>query len=190
MNGYWYGRNSPGILIDALQRVGPAVAELTVVGGVSPPIAAQLTRATGHPLVPVTTRSRRELYERLEQADAAVVTIDHTSAGESRIPAKVYDYLTTGVPVIAVCPPGAALLRIPEAHRFHHIHHRDLDGLVTLLRQARRDRSTLHTGRLGEGPTRELGIQTLHTTLSRLLPDKWQNSGSRVPNSRRPPTGT
>jgi hypothetical protein len=47
MNGYWYGRNGPGILRDALQRVGPAVAELTVIGGVSPPIAAQLTRATG-----------------------------------------------------------------------------------------------------------------------------------------------
>jgi hypothetical protein len=117
----------------------------------------------------VTTRSRRELYERLEQADAAVVTIDHTSAVESRIPAKVYEYLATGVPVIVVCPPGAALLQIPEARRFHHIHHRDLNGLVTLLRQARRDRAALHTGRLGEGPTRERGIETLHTTLRRLL---------------------
>lgn len=118
MNGYWYGRNGPGILSDALRRVGPAVARLTVIGGVSPPIATQLTPATGHPLVLVTTRSRREFYERLEQADAAVVTIDHTSAVGSRIPAKIYDYLATGVPVIAVCPPGAALLQIPEARRF------------------------------------------------------------------------
>ncbi|MGH3972499.1 MAG: glycosyltransferase [Pseudonocardiaceae bacterium] len=171
MNGYWYGRNGPGILSDALRRVGPAVARLTVIGRVSPPIATQLTLATGYPLVPVTTRPRRELYERLEQADAAVVTIDYTSAVESRIPAKVYDYLATGVPVIAVCPPGAALLQIPEAGRFHHVHHRDLNGLVTLLRQAMRDRATLHTGRLGEGLTREPGIETLHTTLQRLLPD-------------------
>ncbi|MGH3905980.1 MAG: glycosyltransferase [Pseudonocardiaceae bacterium] len=47
MNGYWYGRNGPGILRDALQRVGPAAARLTVIGGVSPPIAAQLTRPLG-----------------------------------------------------------------------------------------------------------------------------------------------
>lgn len=90
---------------------------------------------------------------------------------ESRIPAKVYDYLATGVPVIAVCPPGAALLEIPGARRFHHIHHRDVNGLVTLRRQARRDRTTLRIGRLGKGPTRELGIETLHITLRKLLLD-------------------
>ncbi|MFZ0120194.1 MAG: hypothetical protein WBR33_21840 [Pseudonocardiaceae bacterium] len=62
MNGYWYGRNGPGILIDALRQVGPAVAQLTVIGGVSAPIETQLTRATGHPLVVVAPGSRRELY--------------------------------------------------------------------------------------------------------------------------------
>lgn len=169
MNGYWYGRNGPGILRDALQRVGPAVARITVVGGVSPPIAAQLTRATGLPLAVHVARSRRELYEQLQLADAAVVTTAHTSAGESRIPAKVYDYLATGIPVIAVCPPGVALLQIPEARRFHHVHHRDIDGLVTLLRRAMGDRTALRTGKLGEGPTREQGVDTLHTTLHRLL---------------------
>lgn len=118
----------------------------------------------------VASRSRRELYKRLEQADAAVVTIDHTSAVESRIPAKTYDYLATGVPVIALCPPGAALLQMAETRRFHHIHDGDLNGLVALLRQAMRDRATLRTGRLGEGSTREPGIETLHATLRRLLP--------------------
>ncbi|MGH3829156.1 MAG: hypothetical protein ACRDRS_01680 [Pseudonocardiaceae bacterium] len=49
--------------------------------GVSPPIAAQLRRATGHPLACRTARSRRELYERLHQADAALVTTDNASAG-------------------------------------------------------------------------------------------------------------
>lgn len=157
MNGYWYGRNGPGILTDALQHVGPAVAQLTVIGGVSPPIATHITQATGRALVPVTAMSRRELYECLERADAAVVTLDHASAVESRIPAKIYDYLATGVPVLAVCPPGAALLQIPEARRFHHVHHRDLNALVTLLRKAMRDRATLRTGRLGEGPTPRTG---------------------------------
>jgi|SRR5215475_697248 len=31
--GYWYGRNGPGILLDALARVGPDIATLTIVGG-------------------------------------------------------------------------------------------------------------------------------------------------------------
>ncbi|MGH3905981.1 MAG: hypothetical protein ACRDTE_17635 [Pseudonocardiaceae bacterium] len=101
------------------------------------------------------------------------MTTDHTSAVESRIPAKVYDYLATGIPVIAVCPPGAALLQIPEARRFHHVHHGDIDGLVTLLRRAMRDRKTLRAGSLGEGPTREQGVDMLHTTLHRLLPEAW-----------------
>ncbi|MGH3933615.1 MAG: glycosyltransferase [Pseudonocardiaceae bacterium] len=169
MNGYWYGRNGPGILLDALERAGPAVAGLTVIGGASSPIAAQLHRATGHPLVRHTAGSRRELYERLQEADAGVVTMDTASAVESRIPAKVHDYLATGVPVIAVCPPGAALLQIPEARRFHHVHHRDIDGLATLLRDTMQDRPALRPGRLGAGPTREHGVTTLHTLLRRLV---------------------
>ncbi|MGH3610926.1 MAG: glycosyltransferase [Pseudonocardiaceae bacterium] len=169
MNGYWYGRNGPGILLHALQRVGPAVAKLTVIGGVSPPIAAQLRSATGQALVPHTAGSRRELYERLHQADAALVTTDNASATESRIPAKIYYYLATGVPVIAVCPPGAALLQIPEAQRVHHVHHKDVNGLATLLRSTMRDRTVLRPGILRAGPTREQGVATLHTLLHRLV---------------------
>lgn len=119
--------------------------------------------------MPQSAGSRRKLYEQLHQADAALVTTDNASAPESRIPAKIYDYLATGVPVIAVCPPGAALLNIPEAQRFHHIHHRDIDGLATLLRNAMRDRATLRPGILRAGPTREQGVATLHTLLRRLM---------------------
>ena len=168
MSGYWYGRNGPGILLNALQCVGPAVAQLTVIGGISPPIAAPLRRPIGHLTAPGPARSRRALYERLHQADAAVVTVDTASAVESRIPAKVYDYLATGVPVIAVCPPDAALLQIPEARRFHHLHHQDTTGLAALLRYAMRDRAVLRPGMLGEGPTRDHGVATLHTLLLRL----------------------
>jgi hypothetical protein len=57
--------------------------------------------------------------------DAAVVTLDDASAVESRIPAKVYDYLAVGVPCLAVTPPGAAVRYLSEASRFHHIDHRD-----------------------------------------------------------------
>ncbi|MGH3869210.1 MAG: glycosyltransferase [Pseudonocardiaceae bacterium] len=170
MNGYWYGRNGPGILLDTLRRVGPAVAKLTIIGGVSPPIAAQLHHATGQAFLSHTAESRRKLYKRLHQADAAIVTTDNASATESRIPAKIHDYLATGVPVIAVCPPGAALLQIPEAQRFHHVDHEDVNGLATLLRSRMRDRTVLRPGILRAGPTREQGVATLHTLLHRLVP--------------------
>ncbi|MGH3717711.1 MAG: glycosyltransferase [Pseudonocardiaceae bacterium] len=169
MSGYWYGRNGPGILLDALKHVGASVAELSVIGDVSLPITAQLHRATGRPLRLEAARSRRELYERLHQADAALVITNPASAVESRIPAKVYDYLATGVPVIAVCPPGAALLQIPEAQRFHHVHHRDVNGLTTLLRSTMRDRTALRPGTLRAGPTREQSVTTLHTLLRSLV---------------------
>lgn len=169
MSGYWYGRNGPGILLDALARVGSTVAEFTVIGGVSEPIMSRLRQATGRTFTHYTSVSRRELYQRLQQADAAVVVVDHASAVESRIPAKVYDYLATGVPVIAICPNDAALLHIPGAGRFHHIHHLDVDALVALLVRARHDRTVLRAGMAGAGPSREQGIETLHTTLRDLL---------------------
>jgi hypothetical protein len=67
MSGYWYGRNGPGILLDALKCVGPTVAELSVIGGISPPIAAHLRQATGYLIAPHIARSRRALYERLHR---------------------------------------------------------------------------------------------------------------------------
>lgn len=169
MNGYWYGRNGPGILLDALGHVGPTVARLTIIGGVSEPIASALRQATDRPVVHHHAASHRELYERLQEADAAVVTLDHASAVESRIPAKVYDYLATGVPVIAICPHDAALLRIPGAERFHHVHHRDTNQLVRLLVRASTNRATLRAGTVGEGQSREQGVDTLHRLLRTLV---------------------
>ena len=172
MAGYWYGRNGPGILVDALERVGPAVAQLAVVGGVSAPLARALEQATGQPVPQHCAVPRRQLYQRLQHADAAIITVDHTCALESRIPAKVYDYLATGVPVIAVCPRDAALLQTPGADRFHHVEQDDIAGLVALLRLACRDRSTLRAGQLGQVPTRDAGMETLHKALHGTLPSR------------------
>lgn len=82
-----------------------------MIGGVSPAITSQLIRATGRSLLPCVPRSRRDLYQRLQHADAAVVTIDHAIAVESRIPAKTYDYLATGVPASHTATDLTACLR-------------------------------------------------------------------------------
>lgn len=169
MSGYWYGRNGPGILLDALERVGPRVVRLDVIGGVVEPIASRLCQATGRPVGQHIARSHREIYERLQRADAAVVSVDHASAAESRIPAKIYDYLATGVPIIAISPLGAALRQLPEARRFHNVDHLDVDALARLLMHAYRDRTVLRVGTIGAGPRRDHGVDTLHTLLRGLL---------------------
>lgn len=90
---------------------------------------------------------------------------DPALRGHAAVSVGVYDYLATGVPVIAICPRDAALLQLPGARRFHHVHHRDVHALVALLKLASQDRTILRPGRLGEGPTRELGIEALHRAL-------------------------
>lgn len=71
--GYWYGRNGPGVLLEALARAGPDVAILTIIGGVSQPIAARFKRLTGRPPRLAESGGRAELYRRLASADASVI---------------------------------------------------------------------------------------------------------------------
>ena len=169
--GYWYGRNGPGILLEALAQVGPEVATLTVIGSISPPILAQFQRLPGKMLRLESATSRIELYKRLARADAAVIPIDNSSATESRIPAKTYDCLAVGTPVIAICPPDSALLAAASDRRFHHVHYRDVGALADLLRRAMRDRATLQPGTRADGPTRQQAAATMHHLLRAIAND-------------------
>lgn len=166
--GYWYGRNGPGILIDALARLDPAVAQLTIIGGVAPSIEVALQRSIGERYHVVPPMARPQLYQRLARADAAIVPLDPSSAVESRIPAKVYDCLAIGAPIIAACPADAALLTVPGAERVHHVDYRDTHGLAELLAAAAQDRSVLRSGPLGAGPTRDAGVEVLDRLLHRV----------------------
>jgi hypothetical protein len=167
--GHWYGRNGPGILPEALARVGPNIARLTVIGTVSPPITAQFIRQTGHPPSQQDSTTRTDLYRCLADADAAVIPVDPASATESRIPAKTYDCLAVGTPVMALCPPGSAILGAPGSIRFHHIHDDDLAGLIDLLNSAADKRSVLRSGIPASGPTREDATETLHHLLQAVI---------------------
>lgn len=163
--GFWYGRNGPGILLSGLALTGPNVATLTIIGGVSQPIARRFERLAGSPPRLEESRSRAQLYQRLAHADASVIPLDHASATESRIPAKMYDCLAVGTPVIAICPPGSALLSAPGAERFHHIHHRDGATLADLLRRACLDRASLRSGPPACGVSRQQAAATMDRLL-------------------------
>jgi Glycosyl transferase 4-like domain len=174
--GHWYGRNGPGILVEALDRVGTEIARLTTIGSISPDIEKALSVASGGKYVIERSRSRAEVYRRIVQADAAIVTMDYTSAVESRIPAKIYDYIGVGVPVIAVCPPESALLTLREASTFHHVDHRDVDGLARLLHEAAIDRTRMKCSLVDwEQYSRDVGVNVLHNALSAVL----RNTGWR-----------
>lgn len=165
--GYWYGRNGPGVLLDALARLGPGVAQLTVIGGVAPSIKADIHRAVGEQYRIVPPMPRPQLYRRLAaaDADAAMIPLDLSSAVESRIPAKVYDCLAVGTPIVALCPTDAALLTVPGGERIHHVDHRDAQQLIRLLVSAAIDRSELRSGALGAGQTRDAGVGLLDRLL-------------------------
>lgn len=163
--GYWYGRNGPGIVTDALAQLPSDLVTLTVCGDASPPIRRQLSRRLATPPRYVPPLHRIDLYRRLAQADAALITVDASTAAESRIPAKAYDYLAVGVPVIAICPPEAAIRSLPAASRFHYIRTHDVDHLIALLRNAARDRTILQPGDRAMAPTRDDAAGLLHQVL-------------------------
>lgn len=169
--GYWYGRNGPGVLLNALAQVGTSVAALTVIGHISPPIRRRFELTTGRVPVQHPAMPRPELYRRLARADAAVITVDRATAAESRVPAKCYDCVAVGVPVIAICPLDAAMLQIEGAQRFHRFHCNDAHGLVTLLRSAAADRAILRSGTPGSGTRRDDAVGTLDRILSRVVAD-------------------
>jgi hypothetical protein len=168
--GQWYGRHGPGILSDGLAAVGPEVARLEVLGYLPGSVRDAMLRALPAGSVRFSApQPRPRLYERLRRADAAIITLEPATAVESCLPAKVYDCLAVGIPVLAICPPGAALLRMDGAARFHHVHHDDYDALVALLRRMQTDRSVLRRGTVNpRAMSRQPGLDELNRVLQAL----------------------
>jgi glycosyltransferase involved in cell wall biosynthesis len=169
-SGQWYGCHGPGIIIDALAAVGPDVARLEVLGHLPGSIRNAMRDAVPAGGLHLTApKPRLALYQRLQRADVALVTLGPTTAVESCLPAKSNECLAVGVPVIAICPPEAALLRMPGAARFHHVHHDDSKALIALLRDARANRSRLRRGAIEvEAISRERGVRELDRVLRAL----------------------
>lgn len=169
--GFWYGRNGPVRLPEVLARAGPDVVNLTVIGAIAPPLRCALLQALGSAPTEVNPMGRKRLYRRLATADAAVIALDSSSAIESRIPAKVYDYLAVGVPVIAICPSNAAFLHVDGTDRFHHFTPDAVDAVTTFLRHAVEDRSILRLGRPGAGPSRQQALPAFEQAVELALAD-------------------
>lgn len=168
--GHWYGRNGPGVLIDALARVGRSTAALTTIGTVSPNIDGVLRAALGDGYRRSRPLTGADLHERIACADAALLTMDYSSPVESRIPTKVYDYMSAGVPILAVCPAESAVLKLADANHFHHIDFRDTDRLAAFLSAAAIDRSLLGRDRIVPVVrSREEQTKVLHDALIRCL---------------------
>lgn len=137
--GYLYGLHDPAELAAALDAVGPTVATLEVLGHQPSYVRRALSDLPG-------VRLRRpvphaELLKEIARADAVVSILPATSPTETRVPAKLYDSLAVGTPVLLLAPPGAAALSVPHGGRIHHC--QDAQALASLLRAAARDRRRL-----------------------------------------------
>jgi len=137
--GYLYGMHDPRALALALTEVGASVASLTVLGHQPRYVRDVLARVPGVRLLPPVPYA--ELLSQVAAADAVVCILPASSATESRIPAKLYDSLAVGTPVLLLAPLGIAALDLPHGGLIHLCE--DASALVSLLRAAARNRGEL-----------------------------------------------
>lgn len=144
--GQVYGDNDWEGLVRALRSLPPLGFRLEILGN-QPDYVRGWFAPLGDRVRWTPATDRRTLYSRLARADAGLVAVGESDDWRTRIPVKVYEYLACGLPVIALCPEGAALLDVaPLAHQFAN---EDWKGLADLLALASADPSILRAPPIG-----------------------------------------
>ena len=164
--GSVYGAHQLRFVAPAVERVGPGVARLEIIG---PSSESQVNRAIGGARRGVTVSaalSRPQLYERLLAADLQVLAMPDTFPHRMSYPVKAYEYFAIGVPVLAVAPADSCLLSLSGNSRVDRVDPGDRDGLESTIRRLAANRPLL-TAR----PVRSDGLSRAHGArrLGRLL---------------------
>ncbi|HEY7282276.1 MAG TPA: glycosyltransferase [Actinomycetota bacterium] len=168
--GHVYGRLRPDALLKAVARAGPDVARLEFIGTVERRLRDGLRSLGGPGVTWNGPLARPELYERLARADAGTVCLGEGYPHETAYPAKAYEYLALGLPVIAVCPPRSAVRTLGPPGAVIWFDERDPAGLIGFLGKALTDRTLLP--RTEPDPTRydrDLGVGALDALLRETL---------------------
>jgi len=139
----YYGRSLSSFLIAARRLIAedPAFAgafQLTLLGTLDAAARAEVERAqlNDHVLC------RGQLEHAQAQAamrDAAVLLLvaNTTHGAEATVPAKLYEYLAVGRPVLAIAPPDSSTQDVLEQTRGGWLAHADdVDHITCMLRQA------------------------------------------------------
>lgn len=117
-------------------RLTPAERErfaITIVGRVVPGqnVAPGLAGLTVN-LLPY--EPHQAVVRRMAAADALLLTLAGLPGLEAMVPAKLFEYLAVGRPVLAIAPPGAATKIVEAAEAGAVVAPGDAEGLAALLR--------------------------------------------------------
>jgi glycosyltransferase involved in cell wall biosynthesis len=117
--GEFYGERTPALLLEVLAEIGNPDIEFVQVGSgsellrrYSGSVSIRVTDRVGHEEALAMMKTASLLY--LKQAFEQNVSYDIA------VGAKTYEYLATGLPILAECPPGsnADVVRQHAAHAF------------------------------------------------------------------------
>jgi len=147
--GHFYGPRSPAPLLHALAQVAndPELAgrlELRLVGGRSPAVDTLARQLGIWSLVnQVGLVSHREVLRHLLGSDVAIIVQPDTWV---QVPAKLYEYLGCGVPVLALAGEGAAARVVREAKAGLVVPPDDVGAIASALRTCLAQAESLRAG--------------------------------------------
>jgi glycosyltransferase involved in cell wall biosynthesis len=126
-----------GALMEAVRRLPAAAAERLSVELIGPYYETSERAGRGDGIEVVRVRPplpHREALQEMAAADSLLFLLRDTPGIDDMVPARLYEYLRLGRPVLAVAPPGAAQ-ELVDRHGGTVIHPADVDGLARALEQ-------------------------------------------------------
>jgi len=108
--GTVYGTASPRFYLDGLDRLRPESAqriETRFIGRITPQ-EAPLLEGRGSTIVQTGFLPQAEALRQMEAADFLLITMTHAPS----MPGKLYEYLASGKPILAIARSGGELARI------------------------------------------------------------------------------
>lgn len=134
--GHLYGFANLSPILRSLEQVGPDVAHLEIIG---PTPVHTRGRYAPEDLPSVSFKPalhRAELYRRLARADVGLIVLNEGYPYEISVPAKYYDYVAVGLPILYIGPKGVALQEEPGSSLVHCFAPDDHDDICNFLRAA------------------------------------------------------
>jgi glycosyltransferase involved in cell wall biosynthesis len=133
--GHFYGTRQPDRLLEAIRRIGDPSIEFVQVGDPFPSFQ-EYSKSVPIRLIPSVPRSEALRL----MATASLLFLVQGRVGGSRdiaVAAKTYEYLATGLPILADCPPGdnADTVARFSPHSFV-VTSGQVDEIATALRRA------------------------------------------------------
>lgn len=131
--------DAAGAFLRALAQLQPEGIEATLhvrfVGGLPLSNLRFLREHQLESLVTVEPRtSHRVALSRMKEADVLLVLLTSHEGGRKWYPGKLFEYLATGKPILAIAPPGIATRLIEEAGVGTSMDHTDVARLREMIR--------------------------------------------------------